>query len=203
MSNSSKGNAPNTSSLATYVNTPLTKEQLREKDKLPLQCIELAINLGVKQLKDFGECVEDLYNLKKRIKTYDPEFKFLDDKNIYIYQLLSRLDSIDSSLSPDKSKNMAIGHRTHLENRVIRKNYPSWRVDFGQVLQTLKRNSNSEVHSKVRYILQMDRDRHPVLIPEICKNSRSQGKDFECDCPDCKVSEDIKHLNICSKQKGT
>ena len=108
MSNSSKDEAPNTSSIATYVNMPLTKEQLKEKDKLSLQCIELAINLGVKQPKDFGECVEDLYNFKKKIKMYDPEFKFLDDKNVYIYQLLSRLDSIDSSLLPDMSKNTAI-----------------------------------------------------------------------------------------------
>ena len=84
MSNSSKVEAPNTSSIATYVNMPLTKEQLKEKDKLSLQCIELAINLGVKQPKDFGECVKDLYNFKKKIKMYDPEFKFLDDKNVYI-----------------------------------------------------------------------------------------------------------------------
>jgi len=53
MSSSSKVEAPNTSSIATYVNMPLTKEQLKEKDKLSLQCIELAINLGVKQPKDF------------------------------------------------------------------------------------------------------------------------------------------------------
>jgi hypothetical protein len=199
MSSSSKVEAPNTSSIATYVNMPLTKEQLKEKDKLSLQCIELAINLGVKQPKDFGECVEDLYNFKKKIKMYDPEFKFLDDKNVYIYQLLSRLDSIDSSLLPDMSKNTAICQRIHLENRVIRKNYPSWRVDFEQVLKTLKRNSNSEVQSKVRYILQMDKDGNPVLIREICNNSRSLGKDFECDCPDCKVSGDMKHLSLCPK----
>ncbi len=31
MSNSSKVEAPNTSSIATYVNMPLTKEQLKEK----------------------------------------------------------------------------------------------------------------------------------------------------------------------------
>ncbi len=199
MSKNSNVEAPNTSSIATYVNIPLTKEQLREKDKLSLQCIELAINLGVKQPKDFGECVEDLYNLKKRLKMDDPEFKFLDDKNVYIYQLLSRLDSVDSSPSPDMPKNKAICQRIHLENRVIRKNYPSWRVDFQQVLKTLHKNSNSEVQSKVRYILQMDKDGNPVLIQEVCKNSRSLGKDFECDCPDCKVSEDMKHLSLCPK----
>ncbi len=42
----------------------------------------------------------------------------------------------------------------------------------------------------------MDKDGNPVLIPQICKNSRSRGKDFECDCPDCKVSKDIKHLSV-------
>jgi hypothetical protein len=199
MSSSSKDEAPNTPSIATYVNMPLTKEQLKEKDKLSLQCIELAINLGVKQPKDFGDCVEDLYNLKKRLKMYDPEFRFLDDKNVYIYQLLSRLDSIDSSLLPDMPKNTAICQRIHLENRVIRKNYPSWRVDFPQVLKTLKRNSNSEVQSKVRYILQMDIDGNPVLKQEICNNSRSLGKDFECDCPDCKVNSDMKQLSLCPK----
>ena len=72
MSNSSKVEAPNTSSIATYVNMPLTKEQLKEKDKLLLQCIELAINLGVKQPKDFGECVEDLYNFQKEDKDVRP-----------------------------------------------------------------------------------------------------------------------------------
>ncbi len=89
MSRSSKVEAPNTSSIATYVNMLLTKEQLKEKDKLFLQCIELVINLSVKQPKDFGECVEDLYNLKRRRKMYDLEFRFLDNKNVYIYQLLS------------------------------------------------------------------------------------------------------------------
>ena len=112
MSSSSKVEAPNTSSIATYVNMPLTKEQLKEKDKLSLQCIELAINLGVKQPKDFGECVEDLYNFKKKIKTYDPEFKFLDDKNVYIYQLLSRLDSIEGSTD----SKAIIGRLSYLED---------------------------------------------------------------------------------------
>ena len=76
MSRSSKVEAPNTSSIATYVNLSLTKEQLKEKDKLLLQCIELAINLGVKHPKDFGECVDNLYILKRRLKMYNPEFRF-------------------------------------------------------------------------------------------------------------------------------
>jgi len=45
----------------------------------------------------------------------------------------------------------------------------------------------------------MDKDGNPVLIREICNNSRSLGKDFECDCPDCKSTSDMKHLSLCPK----
>ena len=83
-----------------------------------------------------------LYELKKEIIKHDPEFKFINSYNDYIFRTLTLLDYLDVSKEYDTEDHGKTTHMICRETRDIRRINSSWRMNIASILEFL--NSNNE-----------------------------------------------------------
>ncbi len=87
-----------------------------------------------------------LYELKKEIIKHDPEFKFINSYNDYIFRTLSLLDYLDVSKEYDTEDHVKTIRMICRETRDIRRIDPLWKMDKISVIEFI--NSTSSISTK-------------------------------------------------------
>jgi hypothetical protein len=87
-----------------------------------------------------------LYELKKEIIKHDPEFKFINSYNDYIFRTLTLLDYLDVSKEYDTEDHGKTIRMICRETRDIRRIDPLWKMDKNSVLEFI--NSTSSISTK-------------------------------------------------------
>jgi len=87
-----------------------------------------------------------LYELKKEIIKHDPEFKFINSYNDYIFRTLTLLDYLDVSKEYDTEDHGKTIRMICRETRDIRRIDPLWKMDKNSVIEFI--NSTSSISTK-------------------------------------------------------
>jgi hypothetical protein len=100
---------------------------------LMLQTIENFVPLEARPASE-GMAIY-LYELKKEILRQDPQFKFINSYNDYIFRILTLLDYLDVSKEYDTENHGKTVHMICRETRDIRRIDPPWRMDKASVIK--------------------------------------------------------------------
>jgi len=87
-----------------------------------------------------------LYELKKEIIKHDPEFKFINSYNDYIFRTLTLLHYLDVSKEYDTEDHGKTIRMICRETRDIRRIDPLWKMDKNSVIEFI--NSTSSISTK-------------------------------------------------------
>jgi hypothetical protein len=87
-----------------------------------------------------------LYELKKEIIKHDPEFKFINSYNDYIFRTLTLLDYLDVSKEYDTEDHGKTIRMICRETRDIRRIDPLWKMDKNSVIEFI--NSTLSISTK-------------------------------------------------------
>ncbi len=124
-----------------------TSESLDNKKQLitfMLQTIENFVPLESRPAPE-GMAIY-LYELKKEIIRQDPEFKFINSYNDYIFRTLTLLDYLDVSGEYDTKDHGKTIHMICQETRDIRRINTLWKMDKTSVIEFI--NSTSSTSAK-------------------------------------------------------
>jgi hypothetical protein len=124
-----------------------TSESLDNKKQLitlMLQTIENFVPLETRPEPE-GMAIY-LYELKKEIIRQDPEFKFINSYNDYIFRTLTLLDYLDVSKEYDTEDHGKTIHMICRETRDIKRINPLWKMDKTSVIEFI--NSTSSTFAK-------------------------------------------------------
>ncbi len=113
-----------------------TNESLDNKRQLVtlmLQTIENFVPLETRPAPE-GMAIY-LYELKKEIIRQDPEFKFINPYNDYIFRVLTLLDYLDVSNEYDTESHGKTIHMICRETRDIKRIDPLWKINPTSVIE--------------------------------------------------------------------
>ncbi len=119
-----------------------TKKPLDNKRQLVtlmLQTIENFVPLETRPAPE-GMTIY-LYELKKEIIRQDPQFKFINSYNDYIFRILTLLDYLDVSKEYDTESHGKTVHMICRETRNIKRIDPSWKINPTSIIEFINSTS--------------------------------------------------------------
>jgi hypothetical protein len=120
-----------------------TSESLDNKKQLITLMLQTIENFAPSEVRPAPEGMAIyLYELKKELIRYNPNFKFVNSYNDYIFRTLTLLDYLDVSKEYDVEDHGKTIHMICRETRDLRRINPLWRIDKDSVIRFINSNSS-------------------------------------------------------------